>query len=146
MHLYKRYNGFIISSSSISKGYNSQQLKELLVIEMEIGAKPLSEPIMTRVSETMCHWSTVNCVNPVCRVASVCHQVRCMHWGHLGHFQRAISHLHGWPSTQPSIITHNLAAHHQTAHNPAVCWLGCVRHPYGEHSSYITFRQQYRLG
>ena len=34
-----------------------------------------------------------NYVNPVCCVATVCHQVRCMHWGHLGHFHRAISHL-----------------------------------------------------
>ena len=34
-----------------------------------------------------------NYVNPVCRAATVCHQVRCMYWGHLGHFYRAISHL-----------------------------------------------------
>ena len=34
-----------------------------------------------------------NYVNPVCCVATVCHQVRCMYWGHFGHFQRAISHL-----------------------------------------------------
>ena len=34
-----------------------------------------------------------NYVNPICCVATVCHQVRCMYWGHLGHFQRAISHL-----------------------------------------------------
>ena len=32
-------------------------------------------------------------VNPICCVATVCHQVRCMYWGHLGHFYRAISHL-----------------------------------------------------
>ena len=25
--------------------------------------------------------------------ATVCHQVRCMYWGHLGHLHRAISHL-----------------------------------------------------
>ena len=37
------------------------------------------------------HW--INYVNPVCCVATVCHQVRCMHWGHLGHFHRAIYHL-----------------------------------------------------
>ena len=30
---------------------------------------------------------------PVCCVATVCHQFRCMYWGHLGHFHRAISHL-----------------------------------------------------
>ena len=35
----------------------------------------------------------VNYVNPVCCVATACHQVRCMYWGHLGHFHRAISHL-----------------------------------------------------
>ena len=34
-----------------------------------------------------------NYVNPVCCVATVCHQVRCMYWGHLGHFHRATSHL-----------------------------------------------------
>ena len=34
-----------------------------------------------------------NYVNPVCCVATVCHQVRCMYWGHLGHFHIAISHL-----------------------------------------------------
>ena len=32
-------------------------------------------------------------VNPLCCVATVCHQVHCMCWGHLGHFHRAISHL-----------------------------------------------------
>ena len=32
-------------------------------------------------------------VNPVCCVSTVHHQVRCMYWGHLGHFHRAISHL-----------------------------------------------------
>ena len=26
---------------------------------------------------------------------------------------------HGWPSTQPNRIAHNLAAHHRAAHNPA---------------------------
>ena len=34
----------------------------------------------------------INYVNPVCCVATVW-QVRCMYWGHLGHFHRAISHL-----------------------------------------------------
>ena len=33
-----------------------------------------------------------NYVSPVCCVDTVCHQVRCMYWGHLGHFHRAISH------------------------------------------------------
>ena len=37
------------------------------------------------------NWS--NYVSPVCCVATVCHQVRCVYWGHLGHFHRAISHL-----------------------------------------------------
>ena len=32
-------------------------------------------------------------VNPVCCVATVSHQIRCMYWGHWGHFQRDISHL-----------------------------------------------------
>ena len=32
-------------------------------------------------------------VNPVRCVATVCHQVRCMYWGHLGHFHRATSLL-----------------------------------------------------
>ena len=32
-------------------------------------------------------------VYPVYCVATVCRQVRCMYWGHLGHFHRAISHL-----------------------------------------------------
>ena len=32
-------------------------------------------------------------VNPICCVATVCHQVHCMYWGYLGHFHRAISHL-----------------------------------------------------
>ena len=36
---------------------------------------------------------TINYVNPVWRVATVCHQVRCMYWEHLGHFHRAIYHL-----------------------------------------------------
>ena len=30
--------------------------------------------------------------------------------------------VHGWPSTQPNRNTHNLAAHHRAAHNPAVWW------------------------
>ena len=34
-----------------------------------------------------------NYANPVCCVATVCHQVCCMYWGHLGHFHRAISDL-----------------------------------------------------
>ena len=34
-----------------------------------------------------------NYVNPVCCVATVCHQVRCIYWGHLGHFHGAIYHL-----------------------------------------------------
>ena len=34
-----------------------------------------------------------NYVDPECCIATVCHQVRCMYWGHLGHFHRAISHL-----------------------------------------------------
>ena len=34
-----------------------------------------------------------NYVNPVCCVATVCHQVCCMYWGHLGDFHRAIYHL-----------------------------------------------------
>ena len=33
----------------------------------------------------------INYVNPVCCVATVC-QVRCMYWGHLGHFHRVIFH------------------------------------------------------
>ena len=32
-------------------------------------------------------------VNPVYFVSNVCRQVRCMYWGHLSHFHRAISHL-----------------------------------------------------
>ena len=39
--------------------------------------------------EKQCH----NYVSPACCVATVCHQVRCVYWGHLGHFHRAISHL-----------------------------------------------------
>ena len=31
---------------------------------------------------------------------------------------------HGWPSTQPNRITHNLAAHGRGAHNPAARWCG----------------------
>ena len=34
-----------------------------------------------------------NYVDPECYVATVCHHVRFMYWEHLGHFQRAISHL-----------------------------------------------------
>ena len=36
-----------------------------------------------------------NYVDPEYCVATVCHQVRFMYWEHLGHFQRAISHLKG---------------------------------------------------
>ena len=36
-----------------------------------------------------------NYIDPKCCVATVCHQVRCMFWGHLSHFHRAISHLEG---------------------------------------------------
>ena len=43
------------------------------------------------------HWNTVqicsNYINLICWVATICHQVRCMYWGHLGNFHRAISHL-----------------------------------------------------
>ena len=59
--------------------------------------QPVSHPRWLWVSPTdrVCAiWSwTFNYVNPVCCVATVCHQVRCMYWGHLGHFHRAISHL-----------------------------------------------------
>ena len=34
-----------------------------------------------------------NTLNPVCHVATVCHQVCCMYWGHLGLFHKAISPL-----------------------------------------------------
>ena len=34
-----------------------------------------------------------NYVDRECCVATVCHQVRFMYWEHLGHFQKAISHL-----------------------------------------------------
>ena len=34
------------------------------------------------------------------------------------------THNHGWPSTQPNRITHNLAAHHRATDNPAARW--CV--------------------
>ena len=34
-----------------------------------------------------------NYVNPVCCVATVSHQIRCMNWGHLGHCHGAIYHL-----------------------------------------------------
>ena len=34
-----------------------------------------------------------NYVDPKCCVVTVCHQVHFMYWEHLGHFQRAISHL-----------------------------------------------------
>ena len=30
--------------------------------------------------------------------------------------------IHGWPSTQPNRIAHNLVAHHWAAHNPAARW------------------------
>ena len=39
------------------------------------------------------YFQYVNYVNPICCVATLCHQVRCMYWGHWGHFHRAISHL-----------------------------------------------------
>ena len=35
----------------------------------------------------------VSYVDPLCCVATVCHQVRCVYWEHLGYFYRAISHL-----------------------------------------------------
>ena len=38
-----------------------------------------------------------NYVNPVCCIAIVCHQVRCMYWGHLGHF-------HSSPVTRRGIL------------------------------------------
>ena len=38
-------------------------------------------------------WPYQNYVNPVYCFATVCHQVCCMYWGHLGHFDRVISHL-----------------------------------------------------
>ena len=44
-------------------------------------------------------------------------------------FKLIAMHYHGWPSTQPNRITHNLAARHRAAQNPygsVVCWLGCV--------------------
>ena len=34
-----------------------------------------------------------NYTNPVCCVATACHQVHCIYRGHLGHFHRAISHF-----------------------------------------------------
>ena len=37
--------------------------------------------------------SVNNYVNPVYCVATVYRQIHCMYWGHLDHFQRAVSHL-----------------------------------------------------
>ena len=46
--------------------------------------------------------------------------------------------IHGWPSTQPNLTTHNPAAHHRPAHNHVAWWcaaglcavrLGCVECP-----------------
>ena len=34
-----------------------------------------------------------NYINPIFCVATVCHQVCCIYWGHLDHFHRAISHF-----------------------------------------------------
>ena len=48
---------------------------------------------MGPMSQNACLLNEQNYVNPVCCVATVCHQVRCMYWGHLGHFRTAISHL-----------------------------------------------------
>ena len=47
-------------------------------------------------------------------------------------FFENLTNIHGWPSTQPNRITHNLAAHHRAAHSPAARWcassLVCVTH------------------
>ena len=41
--------------------------------------------------------------------------------------QHSMRKKHGWPSTQPNRIAHNLAAHHRAAHNPAArCCAGSV--------------------
>ena len=39
------------------------------------------------------HSDISNVLNHICCVVTVCHQVRCMCWGHLGLFHRAIAHL-----------------------------------------------------
>ena len=41
---------------------------------------------------------TLNTLNSTCCVTTVCHQVRCMYWGHLGHFHWAMSHLNWYKS------------------------------------------------
>ena len=33
-------------------------------------------------------WGVPNTLNPVCGISTICHQVRCMHWGHFSLFQR----------------------------------------------------------
>ena len=53
-----------------------------------------------------------NYVDPECCVASVCHQVHFMYWEHLGHFNRAISHLK-W---------HKIVCMRYLAWNPLTCF------------------------
>ena len=49
--------------------------------------------IFCRIYSKQNKHTAVNYIDPVCCVATVCHQVCCTYWGHLGHFHRAISHL-----------------------------------------------------
>ena len=53
----------------------------------------LCDAIISRTAGGGVTVTSFNYVNPVCCVATVCLQVRCMCWGHLGHFHRATSHL-----------------------------------------------------
>ena len=62
-------------------------LQICVLIECKWTSHMVSTVIAIKVSRYIMSY-IFNYVNPVCCVATVCHQVRFMYWGHLGHFHR----------------------------------------------------------
>ena len=86
-HKYVVYSGMSIHSYTPSTTYSENTTHHSEFIKYHLMLR------MHRVHGGLLGFLSFNYVNPVCCVATVCHQVRCMYWGHLGYFRRAISHL-----------------------------------------------------
>ena len=64
---------------------------EIFTLHKQVALNPILVQTSVRFVEVF--YRLPNYDNPICCVATVCHQVHCMYWGHLGHFHRATSHL-----------------------------------------------------
>ena len=56
--------------------------------------QPCTKPYLYNLAKSQSHkFCSLNYLNPICWVATLCHQVCCMYWRHFGHLHRAISNL-----------------------------------------------------